>query len=67
MVCLSALFVGTPRGCNQRHLYLGFGSRETAYEEWDRDGNLIWNFSDPILNELREEPRFKELNQKLNI
>ena len=54
------------------HLYLGLGDRETALDlietaYAERDGNLIWNFSDPILNELREEPRFKELKQKLNI
>ncbi len=54
------------------HPYLGLGDigtaldlLETAYDE--RDGNLIWNFADPILNELREKPRFKALRQKLKI
>jgi TolB-like protein/DNA-binding SARP family transcriptional activator len=36
-----------------------------AYDE--RDLNLVWNFQDPILDRLRDDPRFITLKQKLGL
>jgi hypothetical protein len=33
----------------------------------DRDLNLVWNFTDPILDPLRGTPRFKAVKKKLGL
>ncbi len=53
-------------------VYLGLGDRDQALElleqaRVEHDLNLVWNLPDPILDELRDEPRFRDLVHKLAI